>query len=73
MPQLSLLLAQTAPGKAQLYARIGGRTARAVMAYATVDESGLIPRVTELWMHGILPGSGRAISERFGVAGGEIR
>ncbi|WP_216665311.1 DUF4833 domain-containing protein [Pseudoruegeria sp. HB172150] len=72
LPQLSMLLMQTAPGQAQLLGRIGGQTARAVYAYAEVDDTGLIPRVNGLSLHGVLPDGG-AISEYFSVAGGEYR
>jgi lipoprotein-anchoring transpeptidase ErfK/SrfK len=73
LPEIPMLLRQEGPGKAALYGRIGGKTVRVVYAYVTLDESGLIPKVTELSIHGIDPGSGRAISETFRVAGGVIR
>ncbi len=72
MQRLNMLLLQTGPYEAQLIGQIGGERARPVYCYAEVDESGLIPRVTELSMHGLLPGGG-AISEYYSVAGGQIR
>ncbi len=72
LPQFPMLLRQTGPGKAELLASLGGRTVRAAYAFVTVDESGLIPRVTQLSIHGIDPATGRAVSETFSVAGGAI-
>lgn len=73
LPEIPLLLRQTAPGKAALYGKVGGKTVRVVYAFVTLDESGLIPKVTDLSIHGIDPASGRAISETFRVNGGAIR
>lgn len=73
LPQLPMLLRQTAPGKAELFARIGGRTVRAVYAYVSLDESGWIPRVTHLTLHGVDPATGRAVTEVFRVQGGNVK
>ncbi|WP_425050423.1 DUF4833 domain-containing protein [Psychromarinibacter sp. S121] len=73
LPQLSMVLLQTGPFKAQVLGRIGGETARVVYAYAEVDESGLLPRVTQLSVHGLLPAGAGAISEYYAVSGGELQ
>ncbi len=73
LPEKPMLLRQTGPGKADLYGKIGGKTVRVVYAYVTLDESGMIPKVTDLSLHGIDPATGRAISETFRVNGGAIR
>jgi len=73
LPQMPMLLRQTGPGKAELIGTIGGRKARIVYAYAAVDESGLLPKVTHLTLHGIVQDSGRAITEVFSVNGGSVR
>lgn len=72
LPELPMLLRQTGPGKAELLANIGGRMVRAVYAFVTIDETGLIPRVTAISLHGIDPATGRAVSETFSVSGGAI-
>jgi hypothetical protein len=68
-----LLLRQTGPGKAEVLTQIGGRTARLVYLYFTVDENRLIPMVTGLSAHGIDLATGHAISETFAVTGGALR
>lgn len=73
LPQMPMLLRQSAPGKAELIGTVGGRKARVVYAYATVDESGLLPKVTHLTVHGIVLANGRAITEVFRVNGGSVR
>ncbi len=73
LPQLSFLLLQTGPGQSQALARIGGQKARPVYAYATVNDDGLIPSVTGLSVHGLLPNGGGAISEYFSVSGGRLQ
>ncbi|MDF0600026.1 DUF4833 domain-containing protein [Psychromarinibacter sp. C21-152] len=72
MQRLNMVVIQTGPHETQLIGHIGGVRARPIYCYADVDESGLIPRVTALSMHGLLPGGG-AISEYYSVAGGQIR
>jgi len=72
LPELPMILRQTGPGKAELIATIGGRQVRAVYAFVTVDETGLIPKVTALSVHGIDPATGKAISAVFSVSGGAI-
>ncbi|MCG6902389.1 MAG: DUF4833 domain-containing protein [Rhodobacter sp.] len=72
LPQLPMVLRQTGPGKAELIATIGGRRARPVYAFVTVIDTGLIPKVTAISLHGIDTETGRAISEVFSVAGGAI-
>lgn len=72
LPELPMILRQTGPGKAELIAMIGGRQVRAVYAFVTVDETGLIPKVTALSVHGIDTVTGTAISEVFTVSGGSI-
>lgn len=73
LPQLAFLLLQTGPGQSQALARIGGQTARPIYAFARVNDDGLIPSVTELSVHGLLPNGGGAISEYYSVSGGRIR
>lgn len=73
LPEMPMLLRQTGPGRAELMATIGGRTVRAVYAFVTIDEGGLIPRVTSVSLHGTDPATGRAVSETFSVSGGEVR
>jgi len=72
LPQIPMLLRQTGPGTAELLVRIGGRTARPVYGYVQLDESGLIPKVTGLFLHGIDLATGRALTEEFTVSGGAI-
>ena len=72
LPQMQMRLRQTAPGKAELLATLGGKTVRAVYGFVTLDETGLIPKVTALTVHGIDLVTGRAISEKFSVSGGAI-
>ncbi len=72
LPEIAMLLRQTGPGKAELLANLGGKTVRAVYAFVSIDESGLIPKVTGLSLHGIDPRTGRAVSETFSVSGGAI-
>ena len=72
LPELPMLLRQTEPGEAELIAEIGGRQVRAVYAFVTVDETGLIPKVTSLSVHGIDTATGTAISEVYAVSGGAI-
>lgn len=72
LPELPMVLRQTAPGKAELIAMIGGRQVRAVYAFVTVDESGLVPKVTTLSVHGVDRATGKAITEVFSVSGGAI-
>jgi hypothetical protein len=71
--ELPILVRQTAPGKAEALATVGGRTVRLSYIYLTVDERGLVPRVTHLAGYGIDIQSGRAISQTFAVSGGTIR
>ena len=72
LPELPMLLRQSGPGKAELWVTLGGRTVKAVYAFVSIDESGLIPKVTQVALHGIDPNTGRAISETFAVKGGAI-
>ena len=72
LPELPMILRQTGPGKAELVASIGGREVNAVYAFVSIDESGLIPKVTSLSIHGIDRATGKAISEVFSVSGGAI-
>lgn len=73
LPNMPMVLRQTAPGKAQLLVNIGGRTVEAEYAFVTVDESGLIPKVTKLQLFGRDPNSGRALAETFRVKGGLLQ
>ncbi|MEL7114284.1 MAG: DUF4833 domain-containing protein [Pseudomonadota bacterium] len=72
LPQLPMLLRQVGPGRSELWARIGGKSVRATYAYVTIDEGGLIPKVTAFSIFGIDPTTGRAIGETFRVKGGAI-
>lgn len=71
-PQFPMHLRQTGRFRAEVLTRIGGRLARPVYGFVSVDETGWIPRVTGFSMHGVDPSTGRAISETFSVSGGEI-
>lgn len=73
LPELPMLLRQSGPGAAELWANIGGRTVRAVYAYVEIDEGGLIPKVTQLSLFGIDPATGRARGEVFRVGRGAIK
>ena len=72
LPQLQMVLRQTGTGKAEVVGKIGGRDARVVYAFVSLDESGMIPKVTALSLHGIDLANGSAISEVFSVSGGAI-
>ncbi len=72
-PQFPMLLRNRGGFQADVFTRIGGRTARPVYGFIEVDESGLLPRVTGLSMHGTDVSTGRAISEYFSVSGGRFR
>ena len=72
LPDFRMRLVQKGPGKAELLTRIGGRDARAVYAFVTVDDTGLIPKVIALSVHGIDLATGRAISETFSVVGAPV-
>jgi len=73
LPQIPMTLRQTGPGKAELTVKIGGKTARAVYAYATLEGSGISQRVSGFSIHGIDPATGRAIKETYAVKGGAIK
>ncbi|KMW57384.1 hypothetical protein AIOL_002347 [Candidatus Rhodobacter oscarellae] len=73
LPRLTMELHQSGPNKAELIATIGGRQTRARYAYVTVDESGLLPKVTELKLFGVDIATGQAVSETFRVLGGGFR
>lgn len=72
LPELPMTLIQIAPGRAELRATLGGRVVRPVYAHVSVDETGLIPRVTGLLISGIDVATGRAVTETFSVSGGAI-
>ncbi len=72
LSRIKLHLRQTGPGRAELLVPVAGRMMRPVYAFAEIDESGLIPRVTQITVHAIDPATGRAIAETFRVSGGEI-
>lgn len=73
LPQIPMLLRQTGPNQAELYARIGGKIVQPVYAYADVDQSGLIDRLTAFTLVGRDPATGGYIAETFSVTGGAIR
>ena len=73
LPEMQMILRQTGPGRAELIATVGGRDVQARYAYVSVDETGLIPRVTGLSVHGIDMDTGKAVSEYFTITGGIIR
>lgn len=66
-------LRQTGEGEAELTFPMGRYTARPVYAYVEVDESGMLPKVVRIRLHGIDTASGKAITETIEVSGGEIR
>ncbi|MDJ0824362.1 MAG: DUF4833 domain-containing protein [Rhodobacter sp.] len=71
-PMFPMRLRQAGPFKAEVRTRIGGRLVRPVYGFVSVDESGLLPRVTAFSFHGIDPETGRALSELFSVTDGEF-
>ncbi len=73
LPEIPMLLRQSAPGQAELMARIGGRETRAVYAFVQIDESGLIPSVVGFSLTGRDTASGRYLTEQYSVSGGQIR
>lgn len=72
-PQFPMHLRQGAPWTAHVRTRIGGRVATPVYCFVMVDETGIIPWVTQFSIHGMDQATGRAISETFAVSGGAIR
>lgn len=72
LPEIKMLLRQTGPGKAELIADIGGKQVRAIYAFITIDESGLIPKVTDLTLFGRDLATGKTIAETYSVKGGAI-
>lgn len=73
LPQFPMVLQQTGPGQATLWATIGGKSVQAIYAYATLTGSGLNQSVSGFSLHGIDPGSGQALSETFSVSGAQIK
>lgn len=73
LPQFPMLLRQTAPGKSELLATIAGRTANPIYGFVKIDQSGLIPKVTEFSIHGKDVATGEFVSEWFSVTGGAVR
>ena len=71
-PMFPMRLRQTGPFQAEVTTNIGDRIANPSYCFITVDESGLLPRVTQFSMHGTDAGSGKAISEYFRVSGGQF-
>ncbi len=72
-PMFPMHLRQTGQFKAEVLTRVGGRMVQPVYCFVSVDESGFLPRVTGISMHGVDPQSGRALSEYFSVLDGEFR
>jgi len=72
LPQYPFLLVQTGPNQSQCWCRIAGRNVLSDHAFVVVDESGLIPKVTDLHVYGRDPRSGTALSEHFRVSGGTL-
>ena len=72
LPKFKMRLRQSAQGKAELIANLGNRQVRAVYGFVSLDESGLIPKVTAVSIHGIEIATGRYVTEVFSVSGGAI-
>jgi hypothetical protein len=73
LPQIPMLLRQTGAGKAELWARIGGKSVQPVYAHAEIDKSGLVDRVTGFSIFGRNPANGRFVGETFSVRGGTVQ
>lgn len=73
LPRHAFLLRPAGPNKAEVFTTIGGTTARPVYVFFNLDESGLIPRVTDYALYGYRADTGAAITEIFDVKGGFIR
>ena len=72
-PMFPMRVRQRAAFEAEVTSTLGGRLVTPVYAFITVDEAGILPRVTQVSLHGIDVKSGRAISEIFGVEGGTFQ
>jgi len=72
LPKFKMRLRQTGQGKAELIANLGNHQVRAVYGFVSLDESGMVPKVTAVSIHGIDIATGRAVSEVFSVTGGAI-
>lgn len=72
-PMFPMRLRQVGPFRAEVTTSIGGHSARPTYAFITVDETGFLPRVTEVSLHGNDPITGGAVSEYFRVTGGTFK
>ena len=73
LPQLRPVLRLDAAGKPGLWAEFKGRDIRLISGYRELDQSGMIPRVTGLRIHGRDPATGAEHLVRFAVNDGEIK
>lgn len=68
-----LLLKQNAAFDAALFTRQNGRTYRMIYGYLNVDESGILPKVTQLRLFTSDPQTGRFLTHTIAVSGGAFR
>ncbi len=73
LPQLRPVLTLDGAGQPALWAEFKGRDIRLISGYLELDESGMIPRVTGLRVHGRDPSTGREHLVVFSVKDGEIK
>lgn len=73
LPQLHAVLRLDAQGQPGLWARYDGRDIRLISGYLELDQSGMIPRITGLRVHGLDPSTGREHLVVFSVTGGELK
>ncbi|MGH1454185.1 MAG: DUF4833 domain-containing protein [Paracoccaceae bacterium] len=73
LPQLRPVLRLDKSGKPALWADYGGRQIRLISGYLELDETGMIPRVTGLRIHGMDPITGRQHLVTFAVSDGVLK
>lgn len=73
LPGRKMILRQTGPNQTEMFGYIGEHKVRPVYIYVELDQSGFVPKVTALYLHGIDLASGNAITETLSISGGEIR
>lgn len=68
-----LVLKQNAPFDAALFTRQNGRDYEMIYGYLNVDESGLLPKVTQLRLYTSDPQTGQFLTHTIAVSGGAFR
>ena len=68
-----LVLKQNAPFDAALFTRQNGRDYEMIYGYLNVDESGLLPKVTQLRLYTSDPQTGQFLTHMIAVSGGAFR